>query len=587
MYIDVVPNRNSPPAILLRETQRDGAKTHKTTLANLSALPPDAIAALRIILKGGQLVEASAEQFVVERSLPCGHVRAIKTAMEKLGMAELISSKPCRERDAILAMLAQRIARPGSKLESAALFSDTSLADDFNVTNVDENELYAAMDWMLDRQSFIEKKLAKRHLREGSMVFYDVSSSSYHGTHCPLALRGKNRDGLSLPSIVYGLLTDVDGRPVAVRVYPGNTGDPATVPDQIAAMRKEFRVGRFVIVGDRGMLTRPQIMKLKEQAGCGWISCLRSGDIRKLLEARDPSDTPLFTQSNIAEITHPDFPGERLVACYNAFLAMDRERTRNELLACTEELLKKLAREVGRRKHKILSAAEIGMKAGRLLSKYKVGKHFTLSIGEGRIAWARKAEGIAREKALDGIYIVRTSEPAETLSAPDVVRAYKRLGNVEKAFRTFKGLDLRVRPIHHRLELRVRAHIFLCMLAYYIEWHMRIALAPLLYVDEDLEPTRTTRDPVARAAPSARSQAKRVTKTSEDGWPLRRWDGLLQTMATITQNTCRVGEKKLAVRFPRVTEPNDYQRRVSVLLDQVPRWYNNQLCPVNGTEKQV
>jgi len=587
MYIDVIPNRNSPPAILLRETQRDGKRAIKTTLANLSALPPDAIAALRIILKGGQLVEATSEQFVVERSLPCGHVRAIKTAMEKLGMAELISAKPCRERNVVLAMLAQRIVRPGSKLESAALFADTTLANDFNVTGIDEDGLYATMDWLLERQSFIEKKLAKRHLGEGSMVFYDVSSSSYYGTHCSLALRGKNRDGLKLPSIVYGLLTDVDGRPVAIRVYPGNTGDPATVPDQMDAMRKEFGVGRFVIVGDRGMLTQPQIMKLKEQEGCGWISCLRSGDIRKLMEARDPSDTPLFTQGNIAEITHPDFPGERLVACYNAFLATDRDRTRNELLACTEELLKKLARQVNRRTHTILSAAEIGMKAGRLIGKYKVGKHFTLSIGDGRIAWVRKEEAIAREKALDGIYIVRTSEPAETLSMPDVVRAYKRLGNVEKAFRTFKGIDLRVRPIHHRLEDRVRAHLFLCMLAYYIEWHMRIALAPLLYVDEDLEPTRTTRDPVARAEPSARSQAKRDTKTAEDGWPVRRWDGLLQTLATITENTCRIGEEKLAVHFPRVTESTDYQKRVSALLEKVPRWLNNYMRPVNGTVKQT
>lgn len=585
MYIDVIPNRNSPPAILLRETQREGKKTVKTTLANLSALPPDAIAALRIILKGGQLVEASAKQFGVERSLPCGHVRAIKDAMERLGMTELISSKPCHERNVVLAMIAQRIVRPGSKLESAALFADTTLADDFNVTNVDEDDLYAAMDWVLERQSFIEKKLAKRHISEGSMVFYDVSSSSYYGTHCSLAMRGKNRDGLALPSIVYGLLTDFDGRPVAMRVYPGNTGDPATVPDQMEAMRNEFGVGRFVIVGDRGMLTQPQITRLKEQEGCGWISCLRSGDISKLLEARDPSDAPLFTKSNIAEITHPDFPGERLVACYNAFLAADRDRTRNELLACTEELLQKLAREVNRRTLTILSAAEIGMKAGRIINKYKVAKHFAIDIGDGRIAWTRKEEDIAREKALDGIYIVRTSEPAERLSSADVVRAYKRLGNVEKAFRTFKGIDLRVRPIHHRLDDRIRAHLFLCMLAYYVEWHMRIALAPMLYVDEDLESTRTTRDPVARAEPSAKSQAKRDTKTSEDGWPLRRWDGLLQNMATITENTCRVGDAKLAVRFSRVTEPSDYQKRVSSLLEQVPHWHNNQLCPVNGTEK--
>lgn len=587
MYIDVVPNRNSPPAVLLRETQRVGSKTVKTTLANLSALPAEAITALRVVLKGGQLVEASSDRFRVERSLPCGHVRAIKSAMDHLGLAELIASKPCQERDAVLALLAQRIVRPGSKLESAGLLADTTLADDFNVTGIDEDGLYAAMDWLLERQPFIEKKLAQRHLHEDAMVFYDVSSSSYHGTHCPLALRGKNRDGLKLPSIVYGLLTDVQGRPVAVQVYPGNTADPATVPDQIERMRKTFGVGRFVIVGDRGMLTQARIEALKGQEGCGWISCLRSGDIRKLIEARDPSDAPLFTQGNIAEISHPDFTGERLVACYNPFLAVDRDRTRNELLACTEQLLKKLQREVSRRTKTAITAAEIGMKAGRVLAKYKVGKHFTLAIADGHLIWARKEEAITREKALDGIYIVRTSEPAESLTTGDVVRAYKRLGNVEKAFRTFKGVDLRVRPIHHRLEDRVRAHIFLCMLAYYIEWHMRIALAPLLYVDEDLEPTRTTRDPVARAEPSVSSQAKRASKTSEEGWPLRRWDGVLQTLATITQNRCRVGEGKLSVRFHRVTESTDYQKRVCALLDEVPRWQHNRLCPVDGTEKMA
>ncbi len=586
MYIDLVPNRNSPPAVLLRETHRHGKKTVKRTLANLSALPPDAIAALRILLKGGRIVEASTDQFAVERSLPCGHVRAIRRAMEKLGIADLIASKPSGERDAVLAMIAQRIVRPGSKLESAALFADTTLAEDFHVTGLDENGLYAAMDWLLERQPFIEQKLAKRHLREGAMVFYDVSSSSYYGTHCPLAQRGKNRDGVKLPCIAYGLLTDIDGRPVAIRVYPGNTGDPATVPDQINALREDFAVGRFVVVGDRGMLTEAQIGKLREQQGCGWISCLRSSDIRKLLESQDPSDTPLFTQQTLAEITHPDFPGERLVACYNTFLATDRDRTRQELIACTGKLLEKLAREVRRRTRKVLTAAEIGVKAGRIIGKYKMAKHFALSIGDGRIEWSLREDSIAREKALDGIYVVRTSETRETISSPDVVRAYKRLENVEKAFRTFKGLDLRIRPIHHRLEDRVRAHLFLCMLAYYVEWHMRIALAPLLYVDEDLEPTRSKRDPVARAVASPRSQNKSKTKISEGGWPIRRWDGLLQTMATITENTCRVGDAQLAVRFTRVTETNDYQKQVFALIDELPEWRNHRMCPVNGTENK-
>ncbi len=341
------------------------------------------------------------------------------------------------------------------------------------------------MDWLLERQPHIERKLAKRHLCDGSTVFYDVSSSSYHGTHCPLAVRGHNRDGLKLPGIAYGLLTDRDGRPVAVRVYAGNTADPATVPDQIEALRGDFGVGRFVIVGDRGMLTNTQIETLRE---------------------------------------HSDFAGERLVACFNPLLAMDRNHTREELLDCTEALLRKLAIHVQSRKEKPFTAAEIGVKA---------------------------------------------------LSAPDAVRAYKRLGNVEKAFRTFKGVDLRVRPIHHHLEDRVRAHIFLCMLAYYVEWHMRMALAPLLYADEELDVNRAARDPVAKALLSPAVRHKHTAKESSDGMPLRRWDGLIGSLSTLVRNTCRVGESKTAVRFERDTEPNAYQNRVFELIAQDATWWPN------------
>ena len=570
MYIDEVPNRNSPPAFLLRESRRVGKKTVKETLANLSSLPSEAIAALRIILKGETLLPS--DHHAVESSLPCGHVCAITMAMDRLGMSDMIASKPSRERNLVMAMLAQRILRPGSKLESSALLADTTIGKNFNVEGADENDLYAAMDWLLDRQPFIEKKLARRHLDEGSMVFYDVSSSSYYGSHCPLAVPGKNRDGMKLPCIVYGLMTDQEGRPVAIRVYSGNTADPVTVPDQIQTLRKDFGIGRLVLVGDRGMLTQPQINNLRTMDGCGWISCLRSRDILKLIEEHDPSDSPLFTSRNIAEITHPDFPGERLIACYNPLLAQDRDRTRNELLACTETLLKKLAKEVGRRTKKPLSASEIGLKAGWILKKYKVGKHFSLSITDGHITWTQKAENIAREKTLDGIYVIRTSEKSNALSTEDAVKAYKRLGNVEKAFRTLKGVDLSVRPIHHRLENRVRAHVFLCMLAYYIEWHMRSALAPLLYVEENIEEERMTRDPVEKAMPSPSSQAKRQTKSSEDGLPLRRWDGLLQVLSTITENTCRMGNGKTAIRFKRQTEPTPYQQRIFDLLEQnLPR----------------
>jgi hypothetical protein len=565
MYIDVVPNRNSPPAVLLRESTREGGRTIKRTLANLSALPPEAVAALRTVLAGGRLVEAGGA-FAVERSLPCGHVQAVKLAMDRLGMAALVSSKPCPERDAVLAMLAQRILRPGSKLESAALFGETTLSAEFSVGDADEDALYAAMDWLLERQPFIEKKLAARHLPEGARVFYDVSSSSYHGRCCPLAVRGYNRDGLKLPSVVYGLLTDGDGRPVSIHAWPGNTADPATVPERIETLRRRFKVGRFVIVGDRGMLTSARIGELRKAGDCGWISCLRSGDIRKLLESRGADAAPLFNQGNLAEITHPDFPGERLVACYNEVLAMDRARTRGELLDATESLLEKLRGQVARRKGKPLTVAEIGLKAGRVVNRYKVAKHFAIDIADGSLRWSRKAESIRREEALDGVYVVRTGETAEALPAGDAVRAYKSLGDVEKAFRTFKGIDLRVRPIHHRLERRVRAHLFLCMLAYYVEWHMRQALAPLLYAEDDLQAARAARDPVAKAKPTPEARRKRASKETPDGLPLRRWDGLLAALSTITRSTCRVGEGNSAVRFERDTEPDAFQARAFALL---------------------
>ena len=566
MYIDIVPNRTSPPAVLLREDHREGGRTVKRTLANLSALPPEAVAALRAALKGERLV-GTTDYFVVEQSLPCGHVRAVKGTMERLGMTDLIASKPSRERDLVLAMIAQRVVRPDSKLGTAARFADTTLAADFAVEGANEDELYTAMDWVLQRQPFIEKKLAQRHLHAGGRVFYDLSSSSYHGSHCPLAARGHNRDGLKLPAIAYGLLTDDGGRPVALSVYPGNTGDPTTIPDQVEALRKRFGIGRFVLVGDRGMLTSAQIDKLRTLEGCGWISCLRSGDIRKLLESRGQTDTPLFDRKNLAELSHPDFPGERLVACFNPLLALDRARTRTELLEATEAWLAKVAGDVARRTGKPLSAAQIGQKVGRGINRYKVAKHFTLEIADSHLRWSRKELSIAREKALDGVYIIRTPEPADTLSAEDAVRAYKQLGDVEKAFRTFKGLDLRVRPIHHRLETRVRAHLFLCMLAYYVEWHMRVALAPLLFVEEHLAQARAMRDPVAKATPSASAQAKKNSKHSQDGLPLRHFNGLLSVLATLCANTCRVGEGKHVTRFQRPTEASPHQREAFRLLD--------------------
>jgi transposase len=570
MYIDRVPNRKSPPAILLRESVRVGDKIVKRTLANLSSLPEEAIEAVRVILKGGHLSEPG-ESFQVESSRPCGHVQAIKLVMDRLGMASILGGKDCPEYNIALALIAQRILQPSSKLASSQSFENTTLAEEFGVAGVDENGLYQAMDWLVEHQGQIEKNLAKLHLDEGATVFYDVSCSSYYGEHCPLAARGYNRDGLKLPSIVYGLLTDQEGRPISVQVYPGNTADPVTVPDQIENLRNRFGVGRFVIVGDRGMLTQTQIDKLKENSGCGWISCLRSNDIRKILDSNDSEQAPLFNQKNLAEITHPDFPNERLIVCYNPILAMDRARTRQELLDLTEKQLQQIAQSVA--KHPKISAASIGIKVGKVINKYKMAKHFKLTIGDASLQWERKEEAIKREAQLDGLYVIRTSESKEQLSAEDAVRTYKSLGNVEKAFRTFKGLDLRVRPIYHRLENRVRAHIFLCMLAYYVEWNMRQALASMMYADEDLVQNRAQRDPVLKVEPSAKIRQKQTTHQTEEGLTLRNWRGILETLSTVVQNKCRIGEGETAVYFNKETELDESQKEIFRLLcAEAPHW---------------
>lgn len=568
MFIESIPNRKSPPAILLRESYREGGKTRKRTLANLSHLPPDTIASIGAALRGGRLFDADADVDVAG-SLPCGHVKAVRLAMERLDMAGLVSPRRCRERDVVLAVLAQRLVCAASKLETAAAFRDTTVASDFGVADADENDIYEAMDWLLRRQEGIEDRLAKRHLGPGAMAFYDLSCSSYHGTHCPLAKRGYNRDGLSLPAVEYGLLTDAEGRPVAVQVYEGDTGDPETVADQVSKLTGRFGVAGAVVVGDRGMLTSAQIRDVCAPAGLGWISCLRSDGIAKLLAAAGAVDTPLFSKGNMAEITHPDFPGERLVACYNEFLAQDRARTREELLAATERQLEKIRDGVegakGRRRES-LTKDVIGVRVGRAIDKYKVAKHFRLAIGDGSLSWSRDEARIKAEAALDGIYVVRTNVPAEKLGAPDAVRAYKRLGNVEKAFRTFKGVDLRVRPIHHRLDQRVRCHILLCMLAYYVEWHMRRALAPLTYAEEDLEAARQSRDPVAKAGPTPAAKAKKATGESADGLPLRTWKGLLDHLATIVRSDVVLGKGKACVTVTRETRMDACQQRAFELL---------------------
>lgn len=565
MYIDTVPNRNSPPAILLRESRREGGKMVKTTIANLSKCPPEAVEALRLALRGVELVPKD-EFFGVERSTPHGHVQAVTGMMRKLGMDVLLASRPCRERDLVMAMIAQRLLDPASKLATTRLWHTTTLAQELGVEDGNANELYDALDWLLQRQDRIEKKLAKRHLEDGAVVLFDVSSSSYHGRTCPLALYGYNRDGDRLPSIVYGLLADGQGRPVAVDVYAGNTGDPSTVPDQVEKLRERFGLTRVVLVGDRGMLTQTQVGALRGYPGLGWISALRFTAIRDLAEsgAFQPS---LFDAQNLAEITSQDYPGERLVVCFNPLLAEDRKRTREELLAATQARLEHVAAEVARRTHKAMPAAEIGVKVGKIINRHKVGKHFTLTIEDNRLHFQRNEESIAREAQLDGIYIIRTSETQATLSAEDTVRTYKSLGQVEQAFRCMKTIDLRVRPIRHRSEAHVRAHILVCMLAYYVEWHLRKALSSVLFEDDELDAARWTRDPVAKAEPSEGARKKKRTKTTPDGWPVHSLRTLLTELGTRCKNICRTGEGKNAIRFEQLTQATPFQQHVFHLLD--------------------
>jgi hypothetical protein len=566
MFIDIIPNRSSPPAILLRETWRVGKKIHKRTLANLSHWPPAKIDALRRVLRGENLAADPRQSLAITASLPHGHVQAVLGMIRKLGLDRLIGSRRSRRRDLVVAMIAARVLFPVSKLDTVARWGQSTLAEELAVGDAGEDELYAALDWLLSRQEGIEDQLARRHLGPGGSVLYDLSSSYYYGRHCPLARFGHDRDGKKgLMIIVYGVLTNAQGCPVAAQVYAGNTADPRTVADQAGKLRDRFGLERAVLVGDRGCLTGAQIKTLREYPGLGWIGALRSTAIKKLVEQRviQPS---LFDQHNLAEIVSADYPGERLVVCFNPFLAEERSRKRQELLAATEKLLAKIAAAAGRRKKKLLSKSEIGLRVGRAINRFKMAKHFEPHIGEGTFSYQRRAEQIAREEQLDGIYVVRTSEPAERLAAGDAVRGYKQLAHVERAFRCLKGVDLLVRPIYLRTEAHVRAHIFLCLLAYYVEWHMRAALAPLLYADEELETLRARRDPVLPAEASESAKLKKAGHQTPDGLPVQSWRSLLASLATLCRNTCRLNDDPAGPSFTVHTEPTDLQRRALELL---------------------
>jgi hypothetical protein len=542
MYIEAVPNRDSPPAILLRESYREGGKVKKRTLLNLSDWPADRIAGFKMLLKGGTVIPRDQQAIIITRSLPHGHVAAALGTARKIGLDRVLGPNGNRCRDLVLALAVNRLLEPGSKLAAArALSPDTassSLGQQLGLGMVDEDELYTALDWLAVRQPAIERALANNHLTGGTLVLYDVSSSYMEGRCCPLAQYGYNRDRKrSKLQIVYGLLCASDGCPVAIEVFEGSTADPTTLTNQVSKLKERFAVDRVVLVGDRGMITQARISEDLTKAGLDWITALRAPAIKALRDA-GALQMSLFDERDMASITSPDFPGERLIVCRNRALAVERARKRQELLAATERELARIAAAVARKRQPLRGAAKIGIEVGAMLDKHKMAKHFTLDIADNDFAFAHKTEAITAEAALDGIYVVRTSLPATVLDDAGTVRSYKSLSLVERAFRCLKTVDLHIRPVYHWLADRVRAHVFLCMLAYYLEWHMRQRLAPMLYDDTDKDAAEAQRaSVVAKAERSPVAITKQTTGRTEDGLPVHSFRTLLADLATLTRNT--------------------------------------------------
>jgi hypothetical protein len=560
MYIDFVPNRGSKPAILLRESIREGKRIKKRTIANLSALTLEQAEAIRLVLKGEQLSPAGGGLECI-RSLPHGHAEAVRAAMRRLGFDKLIDGKASRERDLVVAMVAGRILTPeASKLAMTHAWADTTLAEDLGVADAHEDELYAAMDWLTGRQDKIEKRLAKRHLKEGGLVLFDLTSSSFEGVTCPLAKIGYSRDGKpGTLQVNYGLLADSRGCPVAVSVFEGNTADPKTLLPQVEKVRDNFGIASLVMVGDRGMISNVQIEAMRKMEGVHWITALKSGAIAKLANAGQ-LQLDLFDERNLIGFTSKDYPGERLVACRNPELAKLRAAKRKDLIAATERELQKVAGMVA--SGKLAGRDKTGIRVGKVLNKYKVGKHFDLDIQDAGFTFSIDEERVAAEAALDGLYVIRTSAAEAEMSAEAAVLNYKRLAEVERAFRTLKGVDLQVRPIRHRLEERVKAHIFLCMLAYYVQWHLAEAWKPLLFADEAPADEARQRDPVAPARRSAAALAKAHSRRLADGSPAFSFRGLLTHLATIVRNTMRPKDAKPGTgTFTLTTEANEKQRQ--------------------------
>lgn len=572
MYVATIPNRDSPPAILLRESYREGDKVKTRTVANLTSWPRPKVEALRAVLKGATPQAPLKGAFDIVHSRPHGHVAAVLGTLKRSGLETLIAPRRSRERDLVSAMLAARIIAPRPKLalarELSAQTRTSTMGEILGLEQASSDDLYEAMDWLLLRQHAIEDALAKKHLHEGTLVLYDVTSTYFEGRHCPLARLGHSRDGKhDKLQIVFGLLTDAEGCPVAVEVFEGNTGDPKPLPSQIQKLRQRFGLTRVVLVGDRGMITSARIEQdLKKSPGLEWITALRGPAIRKLV-ASSAIQLSLFDERDLVEIRSADYPGERLIVCKNPLLAEERKRKREELLKATERELAKIAAAASRPKNKLRGEGKIALRVGKVLGRYKVGKHFRLRIGDSSFHYERDQAAIDAEAMLDGLYVIRTPVTEKTLSAEEVVLAYKRLAVVERAFRSLKTVDLKVRPIHHRLEGRVRAHVFLCMLSYYVEWHMRRRLAPLLFDDDDKQEAQALRTSVVgKAQRSTRALAKAQDKITADGWPVHSFQTLLADLATIAKNRVQPKTPDLPA-FDMITTPTRLQTQILRLLN--------------------
>jgi hypothetical protein len=574
MFVTTVPNRGSPPAVLLRESYREAGKVKSRTLANLSAWPVEKVETLRAVLRGDKLVPAGEGGFEIRRSLPHGHVLAALTTARRIGLDDLLPRRaPRRRRDLVLALIIARLLDPAAKLATARMLDPAtashSLGETLGLGGVPVREVYAALDWLGSEQSAIENSLARRHLREGALVLYDVTSTYLEGRHCALARHGYSRDKRGdRPQLVIGLLCASDGCPVAVEVFEGNTADPATLAAQIGRLKDRFRLKRVVLVGDRGMITDARIEETLRPAGLDWITALRAPAIKDLATDGGPLQLSLFDTTDMAEITSPDFPGERLVVCKNPLLADERARKREELLTATETNLGRIKARVERAKNPLRGAAEIGRAVGAVIGKRKMAKHFEVSVTEATFDFVRKQNQVEAEARLDGIYVLRTNLTAVQSDAAATVRSYKSLAQVERAFRCMKTVDLDIRPVFHWTAPRVRAHVLLCMLAYYLEWHMRGALAPLLFDDEDKAAAEARRaSPVAKAMVSKAAEKKaRVRLTSPahgEALPVHSFRTLLTDLGTLTKNTVCFGGKSLVTVL---AKPTAVQRRALQLL---------------------